>query len=85
MELTIASPAGDAGTVTVSDATFGRVLNEDLVHQAVSAYLAGARQGTRAQKADPMFPGVVKSPGVRRALVERAREPSAARCGALAG
>ena len=48
MELTIASPAG--GTVTVSDATFGRVFNEDLVHQAVTAFLARARQGTRAQK-----------------------------------
>jgi large subunit ribosomal protein L4 len=30
--------------------TFGREFNQDLVHQAVVAYLAGARQGTRAQK-----------------------------------
>jgi large subunit ribosomal protein L4 len=30
--------------------TFAREFNEDLVHQAVVAYMAGARQGTRAQK-----------------------------------
>jgi large subunit ribosomal protein L4 len=34
----------------VSDVTFAREFNEDLVHQAVVAYMAGARQGTRAQK-----------------------------------
>lgn len=36
--------------VTVSEATFAREFNEPLVHQVVTAYLAGARQGTRAQK-----------------------------------
>lgn len=50
MELAIASPSGNGGTLTVSDVTFGREFNEDLVHQAVTAYLAGARQGTKAQK-----------------------------------
>jgi large subunit ribosomal protein L4 len=35
--------------VDVSEATFGRQFNEALVHQVVTAYLAGARQGTRAQ------------------------------------
>jgi len=39
-----------AGTVSVSDATFAREYNEDLVHQVVTAFLSGARQGTRAQK-----------------------------------
>jgi large subunit ribosomal protein L4 len=34
----------------VSEATFGRAFNEDLVHQAVTAYLSGGRQGSRAQK-----------------------------------
>ena len=38
------------GTVEVSDQTFGREFNEALIHQVVTAYLAGARQGTRAQK-----------------------------------
>ncbi len=37
-------------SVTVSDDTFGREYNEALVHQAVTAYLAGARSGTKAQK-----------------------------------
>lgn len=37
-------------SVTVSDAAFAREFNEPLVHQAVTAVLAGARQGTRAQK-----------------------------------
>ena len=51
MELSIAAPGNTAaGTVQVSDATFARDYNEDLVHQAVTAFLAGARQGTRAQK-----------------------------------
>ena len=39
-----------AGTVSVSDVAFAREYNEDLVHQVVTAYMAGARQGTRAQK-----------------------------------
>ncbi|AHK16946.1 MAG: 50S ribosomal protein L4 [Thalassolituus sp.] len=36
--------------VAVSDATFGREFNEALVHQIVTAYMAGGRQGTKAQK-----------------------------------
>ncbi|WP_066014868.1 50S ribosomal protein L4 [Endozoicomonas atrinae] len=39
-----------AGAVQVSDVTFGTEFNETLVHQAVVAFMAGARQGTRAQK-----------------------------------
>ncbi len=50
MELSIATPSGNGGTVEVSDVAFGKEFNQDLVHQAVTAYLAGARQGTRAQK-----------------------------------
>ena len=42
--------AAGAGTVEVADATFGKEFNEALVHQVVTAYLAGGRQGTRAQK-----------------------------------
>ncbi len=37
-------------TVAVSDAAFSRDYNETLVHQLVTAYLAGARQGSKAQK-----------------------------------
>lgn len=36
--------------IKVSDATFGRDFSEALVHQVVTAYLAGARAGTKAQK-----------------------------------
>ena len=36
--------------VELSDTAFGREFNEALVHQVVTAYLAGGRQGTRAQK-----------------------------------
>ena len=38
------------GKVTVSDAAFGREFNEGLVHEVVTAYLAGGRSGTKAQK-----------------------------------
>ena len=37
-------------SVNVSDDTFDREYNEALVHQAVTAYLAGGRSGTKAQK-----------------------------------
>lgn len=50
MDLNIATPEGAKGTVTVSDVAFGKEFNQDLVHQAVTAYMAGARQGTKAQK-----------------------------------
>jgi large subunit ribosomal protein L4 len=36
--------------IKVSDATFGREFSEALVHQVVTAYLAGSRAGTKAQK-----------------------------------
>lgn len=36
--------------VKVSDQAFGCSFNEPLVHQVVTAYLSGARAGTRAQK-----------------------------------
>lgn len=37
-------------TVEVSEATFGREFNEALVHQVVTAFQAGGRQGSKAQK-----------------------------------
>ena len=39
-----------AGSVEAADAVFARDFNESLVHQAVVAYLAGGRAGTKAQK-----------------------------------
>ncbi|MBT8102536.1 MAG: 50S ribosomal protein L4 [Gammaproteobacteria bacterium] len=40
----------DKGSVDVLDAAFGADYNEALVHQVVTAYLAGSRAGTKAQK-----------------------------------
>lgn len=42
--------ANSKSKVDVSDDTFGRDYNEALIHQTVTAYLAGGRQGTKAQK-----------------------------------
>jgi large subunit ribosomal protein L4 len=38
------------GSVDVADSAFGAMFNEPLVHQVVTAYLAGARAGTKAQQ-----------------------------------
>jgi large subunit ribosomal protein L4 len=40
----------DSGSVDVADAAFGVAFNEALIHQVVTAYLAGSRAGTKAQK-----------------------------------
>ncbi|MDH3615197.1 MAG: 50S ribosomal protein L4 [Gammaproteobacteria bacterium] len=40
----------DKGSVDVLDTAFGVDYNEPLVHQVVTAYLAGARAGTKAHK-----------------------------------
>ncbi len=52
MELPIHSFASGArtGTLAVAEAIFGQPYKEALVHQIVTAYFAGARQGTKAQK-----------------------------------
>ena len=39
-----------SGSVDVADSAFGADFNEPLVHQVVTAFLAGARAGTKAQK-----------------------------------
>jgi large subunit ribosomal protein L4 len=50
MDLKLINEKGqDAGAVTASDALFAREYNEPLVHQLVTAYLANARTGNRAQ------------------------------------
>ncbi len=40
----------DTSAVEFADATFGAAFNEPLVHQVVTAYLAGRRAGTKSQK-----------------------------------
>jgi len=52
MELKIIDEKGKpTASVNASDELFGRDFNEPLVHQIVTAYMANARKGTRAQKA----------------------------------
>lgn len=51
MELKMINEQGqDASSMTASDSLFGREFNEALVHQVVTAYMANARSGNRAQK-----------------------------------
>jgi large subunit ribosomal protein L4 len=40
----------DNESVDVADSAFGAAFNEPLVHQVVTAFLAGSRAGTKAQK-----------------------------------
>lgn len=80
MELSIVKPGNEAaGTLSVSDANFAREYNEDLVHQVVTSYLSGARQGTRAQKNRSAVSGGGKKPwrqkGTGRARAGTIRSP----------
>ena len=71
--------AADGGSVEVSDATFGREFNEALVHQVVVAHMAGARQGSRAQKTRSEVRGGGRKPwrqkGTGRARAGTIRSP----------
>ena len=75
MNLDIAS----GGTVTVSEVAFGKEYNESLVHQVVTAFLAGARQGSKAQKSRSDVRGGGKKPwrqkGTGRARAGTIRSP----------
>ena len=65
--------------VELSDVAFGREFNEALVHQVVTAYLAGGRQGSRAQKTRGEVSGGGKKPwrqkGTGRARAGSTRSP----------
>ena len=71
--------ATSGGSVEVSEAAFGREFNEALVHQVVVAHLAGARQGTRAQKTRAEVRGGGRKPwrqkGTGRARAGSIRSP----------
>ena len=80
MELNVVKPGNEAaGTVAVSEANFAREYNEALVHQVVTAYLSGARQGTRSQKTRSEVAGGGKKPwrqkGTGRARAGTIRSP----------
>lgn len=57
MELAI---TGSNKTVNVTDGVFGQAFREDLVHQVVTAYRAGGRAGTKAQKSRSEVTGTTK-------------------------
>ena len=75
MNLNIAS----GGTVTVSEVAFAKEFNEPLVHQVVTAYMAGGRQGSKAQKTRSEVSGGGKKPwrqkGTGRARAGTIRSP----------
>ena len=65
--------------IELSDVAFGREFNEALVHQVVTAYLAGGRQGSKAQKSRGDVSGGGKKPfkqkGTGRARAGSIRSP----------
>jgi large subunit ribosomal protein L4 len=75
MQLTVAG----GKDIKVSEATFGRDFSEALVHQVVTAYLAGGRAGTKAQKNRSSASGGGKKPwrqkGTGRARAGTIRSP----------
>ncbi len=70
---------GKKSSVELSDATFGADFNEPLVHQIVTAYLAGQRQGNKAQKTRSQVRGGGAKPwrqkGTGRARAGTSRSP----------
>ena len=75
MELAVAG----GSAIEVSNTTFGRDFSEALVHQVVTAYLAGGRAGTKAQKTRSDVRGGGKRPwaqkGTGRARAGTIRSP----------
>jgi large subunit ribosomal protein L4 len=65
--------------LSVSDATFGAEYNEALVHQLVTAYMAGGRSGTKRQKSRAEVRGGGRKPhsqkGTGRARAGSIRSP----------
>lgn len=70
---------GAQSGVDVSDTAFGREFNEALVHQVVVSFMAGARQGTKAQKTRSEVNGGGRKPfrqkGTGRARAGTIRSP----------
>jgi len=50
LALTTATGKASSKSLDVSDNVFAQDYNEALIHQVVTAYMAGARRGTKAQK-----------------------------------
>lgn len=68
-----------SGSISLSNDVFDRELNEPLIHQVVTAYLAGARQGSKAQKSRGQVRGGGAKPwrqkGLGRARAGTIRSP----------
>src|SRR5476649_1661900 len=71
--------ANPASEIQLSDAAFGRVYNESLIHQVITAYMAAGRSGTKAQKTRAEVRGGGKKPwsqkGTGQARVGSIRSP----------
>jgi large subunit ribosomal protein L4 len=78
MEIAIRNHAG-AASVQVSDAIFGVEYKPGLIHQVITAYMAGARSGTKAQKTRSEVSGGGAKPwrqkGTGRARAGSSRSP----------
>lgn len=65
--------------LSVNEGTFGREFNEPLIHQVVTAYMAGGRAGTKAQKTRTEVQGGGRKPfrqkGTGRARAGSIRSP----------
>ena len=81
MDLNLMTATGKASkkTIEVSDVNFGNEFNEALVHQVVTAYLAGGRSGTRKAKSRSEVSGGGSKPwrqkGTGRARAGTIRSP----------
>lgn len=81
MDLKLTTATGTVGdsTLQVSDGNFARDFSEALVHQVVTAYLAGARSGTRGTKSRSAVSGGGAKPwrqkGTGRARAGTIRSP----------
>jgi large subunit ribosomal protein L4 len=77
MKLTVSGKR--KSSVEVSEGTFGQAFNPALVHQVVTAFLAGGRQGSKAQKTRSQVRGGGRKPfrqkGMGRARAGTIRSP----------
>jgi large subunit ribosomal protein L4 len=79
MQVALVTQSGTKQELQLSEAVFGCRFNEPLIHQVVTAYLAGGRQGTHAQKNRSAVSGGGKKPwkqkGMGRARAGTIRSP----------
>ncbi|MFQ5470617.1 MAG: 50S ribosomal protein L4 [Gammaproteobacteria bacterium] len=79
LHLTTATGRESKSIVELSDSTFSCDFNEPLIHQVVTAYLAGARSGTRSHKSRSDVSGGGAKPwrqkGTGRARAGTSRSP----------